>query len=187
MNSGRPKKYDFVSMRAEFLASAVSIREMATKRNVPHSYLAKMASLGRWHEQRAELQSKARAEVAEMVMASAQDRCAAMESGVSLTTAAKQLERSKATGDKLYMLFQAAVGALEAGDMRLMRQAVDMWVALDDHMRKVHGLDVQRERPLVNIQVMSALPDGSEAMKAVLPVEVVEVGLVPVELECVTG
>lgn len=136
----------------------MSLRQLSESRNVPLSYLNKMASMASWHDQRAEMQGKGREEAATMVMAMAQERMSAMTTP-SAVTADQQLTRSKLTGDKLYALFQVAVSSLEAGDLRQMRNAIDAWVALDEHMRTVHGLDIERERPLVNIQVMSALPD----------------------------
>lgn len=168
---GRPKKYDFAVLRADFLASNISLAELSRQRSVPANYLHKMAAMGRWHELRAQQQAEAHCEAAAMVMDAAQSRVASMERPNDVTPE-MQLDRSKMTGNKLYVLFQAAVGALESGDLRQMRQAIDAWVVLDDHMRKVHGLDVDREKPLVNIQVMAALPDKVEA-------KVVELELVP--------
>lgn len=141
----------------------ISITDLASKHGVPRNYLSSMASLGKWSEHRDELHSRGRAEAASVIFAGAQERVAGLMQPVT-ATADEQLVRSKMTGDKLYILFQSAVSSLESGDLRQMRVAIDSWVTLDDHMRTVHGLDVEKERPLVNIQVMGALPDLVKVM-----------------------
>ena len=78
---------------------------------------------------------------------------------IAVKSGEEQLKRSMRTGDRLYTLFQAAVTAMQQGDLRTMRQAIDAWVTLDSHMRKVHRIDDNVDRPIVNISVLSALPD----------------------------
>ena len=39
-----------------------------------------------------------------------------------------------------------------------MRTAIDAWVTLDNQLRKIHRIDDNEEKPLVNISVMAALP-----------------------------
>ena len=78
---------------------------------------------------------------------------------ITVKSAEAQVRRSMQTGDRLYTLFQAAVTAMQQGDLRTMRQAIDAWVTLDTHMRKVHRIDENADKPIVNIAVLSALPD----------------------------
>ena len=78
----------------------------------------------------------------------------------------QHMARSMQTGDKLYTLFQAAVQAMTQGNMREMRSAIDAWVTLDNQMRKIHNIEDKAEKPLVNINVMAALPPKSELKKA---------------------
>ena len=72
------------------------------------------------------------------------------------------MERSLQTGDRLYTLFQAAVTAMKEGDLRTMRSAIDAWVSLDNQMRKIHNIESNSDKPLVNINVLAALPSKSK-------------------------
>jgi hypothetical protein len=76
------------------------------------------------------------------------------------------ITRSKAVGDKLYTLFQAACVAMEQGDMKEMRIAIEAWVRLDDQLRKIHGVEEAKDKPLVNINVLAALPSKDQMKRA---------------------
>jgi hypothetical protein len=58
------------------------------------------------------------------------------------------------------------------GNLKDMRSAIDSWVTLDNQMRKIHGIEDRTDKPLVNINVMAALPTRAE-MEAAAVVEVV--------------
>ena len=80
------------------------------------------------------------------------------------------MKRSLQTGDKLYTLFQAAVTAMSQGNMKEMRVAIDAWVTLDNQMRKIHNIEDNSEKPLVNINVLAALPPKGEMKRVAVDV-----------------
>ena len=69
------------------------------------------------------------------------------------------------------MLFQSAVQAMSQGNLTQMRAAIESWVKLDDQMRKIHKVDAAHDRPLVNINVLAALPRTRTTASEVVDVE----------------
>lgn len=155
------KKYNWKALHEEFTRSSISLRDLARKHDVRYSYLAQKSSTEKWFEGRDLIQRQAREAVAEELVKQADDQNSKIAQIVCKDGEA-QMKRSLQTGDKLYVLFQAAVTAMTQGNMREMRQAIDSWVTLDNQMRKIHGIEDKTEKPLVNINVMAALPTRAE-------------------------
>ena len=159
------KKYDWDKLHSEFTRSNISLRDLAKKHDVRYSYLAQKSSKEKWFEQRDAVQAQAREAVAEELVRQAEDQNSQL-SKIVCKEGEQHMKRSVQTGDKLYTLFQAAVQAMTQGNMREMRSAIDAWVTLDNQMRKIHNIEDKSEKPLVNINVMAALPPKSELKKA---------------------
>lgn len=157
------KKYDWDALEAEFIRANISLKEFAKRKEISYRYLGNKASAGCWHDKRDELQSKVREEVKADIVAAAEKNSAG---ALVASTPEAVIARSKAVGDKLYTLLQAAVAATEQGDTRELRGAIEAWSKLDDQVRKIHKLDDAKERPLVNIQVMNALPSANRVVEA---------------------
>ena len=164
------KKYDWDALHSEFIRSKVSMRDLSRKHNVSYSYLAKKSSKENWFEQRDKFQSEAREAVANEIVKQTDKQNSAL-SKITCKNAEEHVKRSVQTGDKLYTLFQAAVTAMTQGNTREMRGLIEAWVKLDDQMRKIHKVDTESNRPLININVLSALPSKRTTAEA----EVVEV------------
>ena len=74
--------------------------------------------------------------------------------------------RAIVTGDKLGTLIQTGIQAVKSGDWRSLKTATETWKMWDEQMRKNHGIDEKKDKPLININVMAALPPKSELKKA---------------------
>ena len=62
-------------------------------------------------------------------------------------------------GEQLHVLLQQALAALEAGDVRQIKTAIDAWAGWDKQMRTNHQIeDKETQKPLIDINVMAALP-----------------------------
>lgn len=156
-------------MHGEFTRSNISLRDLARKNNVRYSYLAQISSKEKWFEQRDTIQSQAREAVAEEIVKQTDDQNSKL-SKIVCKTGEQHMKRSLQTGDKLYTLFQAAVTAMSQGNMKEMRVAIDAWVTLDNQMRKIHNIEDNSEKPLVNINVLAALPPKGEMKRVAVDV-----------------
>jgi len=151
------KKHDWDELHSEFIRSNISMRDLARKHSMSYAYLAKKSSKENWFEQRDKFQTEAREAVANEIVRQADEQNGALAK-ITCKNGEEHIARSLQTGDKLYTLFQAAVTAMTQGNTREMRGLIESWVKLDDQMRKIHKVDVESNRPLININVLSALP-----------------------------
>ena len=165
------KKYDWDAIHGDFPRSNISLRDLAKKHGVKYSYLASKSSEQNWFEQRDTIQAQAREAVAQELAARTDEQNDAL-ADITCKDGEAQVKRALQTGDRLYTLFQAAVTAMTQGNIREMRQAIDAWVVLDNQMRKIHGIDDKADKPLVNINVLAALPSREEREVAKATVEV---------------
>ena len=164
------KKYDWEALHSEFIRSNVSMRDLARKHDMSYHYLAKKSSQEKWFEQRDTFHRDAREAVAVEIMKQTEDQNSALAK-ITCKDGEAHIKRSLQTGDKLYTLFQAAVQAMTQGNLQQMRAAIESWVKLDDQMRKIHNVDTAHERPLVNINVLAALPRTRTTAAEVVDVE----------------
>ena len=151
------KKYDWDELHSEFIRSNISMRDLARKHSMSYAYLAKKSSKENWFEQREKFQSEAREAVAAEIVKQTDKQNSAL-SQIVCKSAAEHVQRSQETGDRLYTLFQAAVTAMTQGNIQQMRGAIEAWVSLDNQLRKIHKVDTEDKKPLININVLSALP-----------------------------
>lgn len=159
------RKYDWEALHSEFTRSNITLRDLARRHNVNYYYLAQKSSKEGWYEQREVVQKQAREAVHEELAKQVGEQNSAL-SKIVCKDGEQHLKRSLQVGDRLYGLFQAAVAAMTQGNMREMRSAIDAWVTLDNQMRKIHRIEEKSDKPLVNINVLSALPP-KEKMKRV--------------------
>ena len=160
------KKYDWDEIHSEFTRSNVSLRDIAKKHGMSYAYLAKRSSKENWFQQRERVQSEAREVVAAEITKQAEKQNSEL-SKIVTKTGEEHVKRSLETGDKLYTLFQAAVTAMSQGNLREMRGAIEAWVTLDNQMRKIHKVDEASNKPLININVLSALPSKRKTAEIV--------------------
>ena len=160
------KKYDWDEIHSEFTRSNVSLRDIAKKHGMSYAYLAKRSSKENWFQQREKLQSEAREAVAAEITKQAEKQNSEL-SKIVVKTGEEHVKRSMETGDKLYTLFQSAVSAMTQGNLQAMRGAIEAWVKLDDQMRKIHKVEETSNKPLININVMAALPSNRKTAEIV--------------------
>ena len=154
-------KHDWAALKEEFIKGGVNLREFARNKGVSYAYIAQKSSKEKWFEHRDTIHREAREAVAEELVKQAGDQNSKL-SQIVCKDGEAQMKRSLQTGDKLYVLFQSAVTAMTQGNLQQMRQAIDSWVTLDNQMRKIHNIENASEKPLVNIQVLAALPSRAE-------------------------
>ena len=78
-------------------------------------------------------------------------------------TAEEHVSRSLQVGEQLHVLLQQALAALEAQDVRQLKTAVDCWSTWDKQMRANHRIEgAETQKPLIDINVMAALPSMAE-------------------------
>jgi hypothetical protein len=155
----RKPKYDRAKIKADFMQSGCTLKELAKRHSTTYRFVAELSSKEKWFEQRDNLQRDAR-EAATAALMKEMDSQSEAVAKIATKTAEQQVSRSMQTGDRLYTLFQAAVTAMASGDLKEMRTAIDAWVQLDNQMRKIHRIDDNEDKPLVNISVLAALPDN---------------------------
>ena len=157
-------KYNWKKIQDDFIRSDCTLRTISDRHGVNYHYLSSKASKQGWHQMRVKFQSEARQAVTDQLAAELESQNK-MAGQIIVKDAEAQVKRSMQTGDRLYELFHVAVRAMSNGDLRTMRQAIDAWVTLDSHMRKVHNIDDNASKPVVNIAVLSALPDKPREVK----------------------
>ena len=155
----RKQKYDRPKIKADFMQSGCTLKELSKRHSTTYRFVAELSSKEKWFEQRDNIQRDAR-EAATSALMREIDAQSGTVAKIVTKTAEQQVSRSMQTGDRLYTLFQAAVTAMQQGNLKDMRTAIDAWVQLDNQMRKIHRIDDNEERPLVNISVLAALPDN---------------------------
>ena len=156
------KRFDVPAMRREFLNSNITLRELSRQHGCSYRYVSGLSSQEKWYPKRRELKRQQEEAVTDALV----ERVAARSSELAklkALTAEEHVARSLQVGEQLNVLLQGALAALEAQDMRQIKTAVDAWSTWDKQMRANHGVeDKETERPMIDINVMAALPSLKE-------------------------
>ena len=159
---GRAKKYDVPKIRREFLNSNVSLRDLARRHKCSYRYLAGLSSQEKWYPQRRELKAQQESAATEALVERVAKRSAELAQ-LKAMTAEEHVSRSLQVGEQLHVLLQQSLAALEAQDVRQLKTAVDCWSTWDKQMRTNHCIeDKEAQKPLIDINVMAALPSPEE-------------------------
>jgi len=162
---GAAKKYDTEFFKKLFISGEKSLRAISREYGISYTHISKLSSAEEWSKSKTEYLKK----VSEAEQAT---EIARMDEGLAELTKTEPLKpeqhqkRAVQTGDKLGTLIQTGVQAVKSGDWRALRSATETWKIWDEQMRKNHGIDEKKEKPLININVMAALPPKSELKKA---------------------
>ena len=155
----RPKVFDTEKIREDFINGFCSLKALAQKNNVSYSYLSKLASKERWSAKRTDRRVR-------LAEAKASNRVGNLSSDIEGKSQQPKspkdhVGRSLHTGERIHQLLRNTAEAIEAGDVRSLKTLVDAWSGWDNQMRKNHRLDEDgaNEPPVVNIALLSALPD----------------------------
>jgi len=152
------KRFDVARMRREFLSSNITLRDLAKRHGCSYRYVSGLSSQEKWYPQRRELQVQQEAAVTDALV----ERVAARSSELAklkALTAEEHVGRSLQVGEQLHVLLQQALAALQAQDVRQLKTAIEAWSTWDKQMRTNHHIEHEKvDKPLVNINVLTALP-----------------------------
>ena len=159
------KRFDVARMRREFLNSNITLRDLAKRHGCSYRYVSGLSSQERWYPQRRELQAQQEAAVTDALV----ERVAARSSELAklkALTAEEHVGRSLQVGEQLHVLLQQALAALQAQDVRQLKTAIEAWSTWDKQMRaNLRIEDKSADRPLIDINVMAALPSLARERK----------------------
>ena len=149
-------------MRREFLSSNTTLRDLAKKHGCSYRYVSGRSSTEKWYPQRRELQRQQEAAATDALVERVAERSGQLAKLKALT-AEEHVSRSLQVGEQLHVLLQQSLAVLEAQDVRQLKTAVDCWSTWDKQMRTNHCIeDKETQKPLIDINVMAALPDIAE-------------------------
>ena len=161
-------------MRREFLSTNITLRALAQKHGCSYRYVSGLSSTEKWYPQRRELQRQQEAAATDALVERVAERSAELAKLKALT-AEEHVSRSLQVGEQLHMLLQQALAALEAQDVRQLKTAIDAWAGWDKQMRANHCIeDKEPQKPLIDINVMAALPSMEEMRRRQEEAEAVE-------------
>ena len=159
---GAKKQFDVPRMRREFLNSNITLRELAKQHGCSYRYVSGLSSQERWYPQRRELKAQQENAATEALVERVATRSAELAQ-LKAMTAEEHVGRSLQVGEQLNMLLQQALAAVEAQDVRQLKTAIEAWSTWDRQMRANHRLeDKEAQKPLIDINVMAALPSKAE-------------------------
>ena len=141
----RPRAFDESVLRKDFLSSSCTLQELASRHNASYSLVSKLASNQNWTKQREDY----RKTPIQNILANVEP----------VSSPQLHIDRSVCTGDQLHQLIQEATTSIKVGDIRALKTLVDAWSSWDNQMRKAHRLDEGKSESLINIQLLTSLPD----------------------------
>ena len=159
------KKYDTEFFKKLFISGEKSLRAISREYGISYTHISKLSSAEEWGKAKA-------AYIKQVTEAEQAAEIKRMDDDLQELANAEPLEatehqkRAIVTGDKLGTLIQTGIQAAKSGDWRNLKVATETWKLWDEQMRKNHGIDEKKDQPLVNINVMAALPPKSELKKA---------------------
>lgn len=154
-------KYDKEFLKRQYVTTGLSLRDMEREFGVSHSYCSKLCSEHEWVKARDEFRKQALTAEQEVKIKGLEDEVSELRELVPLDAREHQ-ERVLQAGDKLGTLIERGIVAARSGDWKTLKVATETWKSWDDQMRKNHGIDSAVDKPLVNINVLGALPSREE-------------------------
>tara|TARA_R100000781_G_scaffold93564_1_gene58142 strand:+ start:439 stop:954 length:516 start_codon:yes stop_codon:yes gene_type:complete len=162
---GASKKYDTDFFKRLFVTGEKTLRGVSREYGISYAHLSKLSSDEKWGEAKKEYLSQV-TEAEHSAEIKKMDEALKEMKETEPLIAEDHQRRSLQTGDRLGTLIQSGVQAVKSGDWKTLRVVTDTWKTWDEQMRKNHGLEDRKEKPLININVMAALPPKSELKKA---------------------
>ena len=156
------KRFDVAAMRRQFLSSDVTLRDLAKQHGCSYRYVSGLSSQERWYPQRRELKAQQENAATEALVERVATRSAELAQ-LKAMTAEEHVGRSLQVGEQLHLLLRQALAAVEAQDVRQLKTAIEAWSTWDKQMRTNHQIeDKEAQKPLIDINVMAALPSKAE-------------------------
>jgi hypothetical protein len=162
---GASKKYDTDFFKRLFVTGEKTLRGISREYGISYAHISKLSSDEKWGEAKKEYLSQV-TEAEHSAEIKKMDEALKEMKETEPLVAEDHQRRSLQTGDRLGTLIQSGVQAVKSGDWKTLRVVTDTWKTWDEQMRKNHGLEDRKDKPLININVMAALPPKSELKKA---------------------
>ncbi len=155
------KQFDVPRMRRQFLSTSITLRELAKQHKCSYRYVSGLSAQEKWYPQRRELKAQQESAMSEALVERVAERSAELAQ-LKVASTEQHVQRSLQTGERLNALLQQGLAALQAQDSRALKATIESWVTLDNQMRKIHKVDENAQKPLIDINVMAALPSKAE-------------------------
>mgnify|MGYP001561604732 CR=1 FL=1 len=159
-----PKKYDIEFLKNLYVTGQYTLRGICKEFGPSYSHISNISAREKWGDAKREYQRSAlqadqdaKADREQEELVSFKDR--------PLSTPIEHQNRVIQSGDKLGDLIETGVVAAKSSNWRELKQVVETWKIWDDQMRKNHRIEDKEDTPIVNVNLMGALP-SLKAVKA---------------------
>ena len=167
---GAVKKYDMEFFKKLYITGEQTLKGISAQYGVSYAHVSQTSAKESWGKAKTEFIIAAK-EAEQSAEIKRLDESLIEMKATEPLKADEHQKRAIQTGDKLGTLIQSGIQATKSGDWRTLKSATETWRIWDEQMRKNHGLEGDNEKPLVNINVLGALPPKSK-MKRQSEVEV---------------
>ena len=157
-----PKKYDIEFFKKLYISGQYTLRGICKEFGPSYSHISNISARDKWGESRREYQRQA-LEAEQSAKAERADQEIAELESAALSTASEHQDRVIRAGDRLGDLINTGILAVKASNWRDLKAVVETWRLWDDQMRKNHKIDETSDKPIVNINVLAALPHLKKA------------------------
>jgi hypothetical protein len=160
-----PKKYDIEFFKQLYITDQYTLRGICKEFGPSYSHISNISAREKWGDakrvyQREYLESQ------EIAKADRDQQELADFHTAALSTAREHQDSVIRSGDRLGDLIQHGIVAVKSSNWRDLKVVVETWKIWDDQMRKNHCIEDTADRPLVNINVLAALPSLKDAEQA---------------------
>jgi len=166
-----PKKYDIEFFKQLYVTGQYTLRGICKEFGPSYSHISNISARDRWGEAK-RVHQRESLKAQEIAKSDQKDQEIADWQTEELSTAREHQDKVIRSGDRLGELIQTGILAVKSSNWRELKQVVETWKTWDDQMRKNHNIEDNREKPLVNINVLAALPSLKEK-KAVMEASVI--------------
>lgn len=162
---GAVKKYDMEFFKKLYITGELTLKGISDKYGISYTHVSQTSAKEGWGKSKTEYVIKT-AEAEHSAEIKRMDESLMEMKAAEPLGADEHWKRAVQTGDKLGTLIQLGIQATKSGDWRTLKSATETWKVWDEQMRKNHGLEGDNEKPLVNINVLGALPPKSQILDA---------------------
>ena len=157
-----PKKYDIEFFKKLYISGQYTLRGICKEFGPSYAHISNISARDKWGDARRQYQRQALEAEEAAKTDRANQEIAELESA-ELSTAKEHQDRVIRAGDRLGDLINTGILAVKASNWRDLKAVVEAWRLWDDQMRKNHKIDESSDKPIVNINVLAALPSLKKA------------------------
>jgi hypothetical protein len=156
-----PKKYDIEFFKQLYVTGQYTLRGICKEFGPSYSHISNISARDGWGDARRVHQREALKANELAKSDKKQEELADLQTS-KLSTAREHQSNALRSGDRLGELIQTGVLAVKSSNWRELKNVVETWKTWDDQMRKNHNIEDNKDKPLVNINVLAALPSLKE-------------------------